>query len=115
MKFLIKGLSAPQDVLKLFKAADAPDIPVRILDDTGAPVDLTTATITLECYTLVSRSTAAVKSFATTLVTAAAGESKLVPTIAAVNFGPGTYYMYAKSVDGAVTTISTNYITLKVG
>lgn len=116
MKFLIKGLDSASDVLKLFKAADDAVLPVRVLADDGTPINVTSTTVTLECYDNVSRNTAAVKSFSTTITTALAGEVALTPTVATVNVGPGTFYMFAKSVDaGTNVTISSNHIKLKVG
>ena len=115
MKFLIKGLSTPADTLKLYKAIDAPDVPVRIIGADGTPMALTSVTTTIEVYDSPTRKNAAIKSFSTTTVVATGGEAKVVPTVAAVNFGPGTYYMFAKTVDVSTNvTISDNYVTLKV-
>lgn len=117
MKFLINGKSAPADVVLVNKAADGVDIPVRIFNDDGSPIDLATGTLTIEVYDLVSRKNAATKSYATSTVVAAAGAGKVVPTVAVNNFGPGVYYAFAKFVvtSGGAVNISSNYVTFKVG
>ena len=117
MKFLINGKSAPSDVVLVHKAADGLDIPVRIFNDDGSPIDLATGTLTLEVYDLISRKNSATKSYGTTTVVAAAGAAKVVPTVAANTCGPGTYYAFAKFVvtSGGAVNISTNYVTLKAG
>ena len=117
MRFLLNGKSAPADVVLVHKAADELDIPTRIFADDGTPIDLATGTLTIEVYDLVSRKNAATKSYATTTVVAAAGTAKVVPTVAANNFGPGTYYAFAKFVvtSGGAISFSANYVTLKAG
>lgn len=117
MKFLLNGKSASSDIVLVHKAADNLDIPVRIFADDGTPIDLATGTLTVEVYDMVQRKNAASKSYATTTVVAAAGAAKVVPTVAANNFGPGVYYAFAKFVvtAGGAVSISTNYVTLKVG
>lgn len=115
MKLILGGKSLPQDTLKIFKAADALAIPLRVLDDTGAPINLTGHTVTLECYASPLRSAAAVKTLSTTVVDATAGAHQLLPVVSSIDFGPGTYYVYAKTDNAGAISISQNYITLKVG
>jgi hypothetical protein len=102
---------------KLFKAADAPLINVRAINDDGTPLDVTASTVTLEVYATADRKAAAVKSLTLSVVTAAAGALSLTPTVALMDFGPGTYYAFVKHVltAGAVVTISTNNVKLVIG
>lgn len=102
---------------KLFKAADAPLITVRTLNDDGTPLDVTASTVTLEVYTTSDRKAAAVKSLTLAVVSATAGSLSLTPAVATMDFGPGTYYAFVKHVltAGAVVTISTNNVKLVIG
>jgi len=117
MKFIFDGHGVVDGSYKLFKAADAPLINIRAIDDAGVPINLTGSTSTLEVYATVNRKAAAIASLALTNATAAAGLLTLTPTIANMNFGPGTYYAYVKHVvtAGTVVSISTNYIKLVIG
>lgn len=116
MRVLINGLVGTDPTIKLFKAADASDVLVRLMNDDGTVIDVTAGTNTLEFYTTANRSIAAVKSQALTTVTATAGHTKFTPSIAGVNFGPGTYYAFAKRVDGTGNvSISKNYYKFVIG
>jgi len=115
MRCIIKGLVSGSESFKLFKAADDLDIPVRVLQDDGTPISLTGVTTTVEVYANANRSGAVVKTFATTTVTAASGAAKIVPTVAAVNFGPGLYYAFVKTDTSGAIAISKNFVLLKVG
>lgn len=115
MRCLIKGLSAPADVLKLYKAADAADVPVRVMGSDGTPTTITAVTVTVEVYDTISRKNAAIKSFACTTVVATGGEAKFVASVASVNFGPGVYYAFVKTVTAGAIAFSDNYITVKIG
>jgi 1-deoxy-D-xylulose 5-phosphate reductoisomerase len=117
MRYTLGNLVADSDTLKLFKAADAPLITLRLINDDGSPVNLTGATATLEVYTTADRKIAAVASPALTTVTATAGAMSLTPTIAMINFGPGTYYAFVKHIvtAGTIVTITKNYFKLVIG
>jgi hypothetical protein len=117
MKFIFDGHGVQDNSYKLFKAADCAAINIRAIDDLGVPINLTGSTSTLEVYTTANRKVAAVASLALTNTTAAAGHLTLTPTIANMNFGPGTYYAYVKHVvtSGTVVSISTNYVKLVIG
>lgn len=117
MKFLLNGKSVPADVVLLHKASDDADVPIRIFNDDGTPIDLSTGVLTLAIYDTANRKNAAVKSYATTSAVEAAGTATITPTVAGNNWGPGTYYAFAKFVltSGSLVSISSNYVTLKVG
>lgn len=117
MRYTFDTLSADGETVKLFKGADRVLTNVRLINTDGTPVNLTGATATLEIYASVDRKAAAVASLTLTTVTAAAGSMSITPTIANINFGPGTYYMFAKHVvtSGTVVTITKNYFKLVIG
>jgi hypothetical protein len=117
MRFIFNGNATQDSSYKLFKSADAPLINIRLVDDAGAPVNLTGATATLEVYDRSDRKNAAAASLSLTTVVAAAGAMSWTPTIANTAFGPGTYYAYVKHVvtAGTVVTISKNSIKLVIG
>lgn len=117
MRFIFDGNAADAIPYKLYKAADEPAIPVRVLNADGSPLDVTASTVTLEVYNRLDRSTAVVTSLALATVTAAAGALTLTPSIATTAFGPGTYYVFLKHVltAGAVVTVSVNHVKLVVG
>ena len=116
MRFVF-GKILGDESFKLFKAADAPAITVRTLNDDGTPLDVALSTVTLEVYTTTDRKAAAVKSLTLVVGTAAAGVLTITPTVATMDFGPGTYYAFVKHVltAGAVVTISTNNVKLVIG
>lgn len=116
MRFVF-GKVLGNESFKLFKAADAPLINVRVINEDGTPLDTTASTVTLEVYSAVDRKAAAVKSLALATVAAAAGALSLTPAVATMDFGPGTYYAFVKHVltAGSVVTISTNHVKLVIG
>lgn len=116
MRFVF-GKILGNESFKLFKAADAPLINVRLINDDGTPLNTTGSTVTLEVYSSVDRKSAAVKSLTLATVAAAAGAMSLTPAVASIDFGPGTYYAFVKHVltAGSVVTISTNHVKLVIG
>lgn len=115
MRFMIGGKTAAQDVIKLFKAADAKLIPILVMADNGAPFDLTSHTVSLDLHSGEARTDTPSKTLSVTLVTAADGLAQITPVIATIDFGPGTYKAYLRTVNAGVITVSDNYVTIKVG
>jgi hypothetical protein len=115
MQFVLNGMLQTDATLKLFKAADGDVVNVRVFSDAGVPEDCDTDTVTLELYDTTDRRNAVTKSIALAGADDDLGELSFTPTVASVDFGPGTYYAFLKHIAGTVTTISTNYAKITVG
>lgn len=117
MKFLWNGEASGSRTL--FKNANGGLHHFRFINDAGtAVVNTTSSTMTLELYADVKRSAAAVASLSLNDTAVAneltSGYQKEELLQAVMNFGPGTYFAFAKYVNGSVTDISTNYFTVVI-
>jgi hypothetical protein len=115
MRALVNGEEG--GALTLFKGADA-SLNLMLLNDDGTiPANLSSDTIALEFYADARRSAAAVFSKAAVVGTLAAGLYTVSPTAADMNFGPGTYYAFAKRTQdetGTPVTVSKKYVTVTI-
>ena len=110
---IVKGAEGGQ--VEVPKASDG-TLVAQILSTTdGAVRPLTSETVTFEVYDTADRRNAVIKTISTTITTALAGYVTATLTPAILNFGPGSYFLFAKVVDaGALVHWSRKHTVLKV-
>lgn len=115
MRALINGVEGGAQTL--FKGQDATWL-IQLLEDTGALIDVTGDTITLNFYDRVDRLNAATLTVTVALTTVAAGFT--TATITDTNTGTltagATYYCFVKRDDGTagVFSFANNYTVVYV-
>lgn len=97
----------------VFKDAEV-NLKTVVLDEDGAPVDLTGHTVQLECYATSSRTGAAVL-FTYALTAPTAGHLDLNIVTASFTLAQGTYSCWVKDTDGSgEVSYSVNRLVLVV-
>lgn len=101
----LKSFKGGFDLLRLILLSDGTVGPTGQVAAVGSPLDVTGDTVTLEVYDTVDRRNAAVKSLPATIVGATYGYLTVALTATLMDFGPGTYYVYAKRSENTGATI----------
>jgi len=87
-----------------FKDTNTVALPIVILEDTGAPHDLSTATVDLVLYSRSDRNVTATATHAVTVTTAADGKCALSVDDSVMTYAAGDYYGFIRrTLSGAVT------------